>query len=311
VLLVLLVLTATSCSDGSDGKTHRFMLGTAGTGGEVYMWGGGASRIVGQYAPNVALTAQLTAGSGENLIRLRNGTLQVALASNELNWEMSRGNGDLPKYDHRALFAMYIGEWHWGARRDFPGNTIYDFKGKKVSFGPKGGGSYELVKYVLDALGLSFADFDAQYLSVAESVDAFKDGSIDGYVVALGTPSAAFLDLATTRGGIKLISLSPEDIQKARAKYDFLSETVIPPSTYNGVDYEVRGVGRWHFMVARPDFPEEAAYQIVKALTEHHNELVRIVAAARQSTAENSVSHTVLPLHSGAERYFREKQYLH
>jgi TRAP transporter TAXI family solute receptor len=286
------------------------MLGTAGTGGEVYMWGGGAAKIVGQYAPNVTLTAQLTAGSGANLIRLQNGALQIALASNELNWEMATGTGHLPKFGHMALFAMYMGEWHWAARRDFPGSTVYDFKGRKVSFGPKGGGSYELVRYVLDALGLSFTDFDAQYLSVAESVDALKDGTIDAYVVAIGMPSAAFLDLATMRGGIKLISLGPDDIRKAREKYDFLSETVIPPNTYKDVDYEVRGVGRWHFMVGRPDVPEEAAYQIVKALTEHHDELVKIVAAAKQSTAENTIRHTVLPLHPGAERYFREKKYL-
>jgi len=307
---LLVFIAAVSCRQGSDAKTYRFMLGTGGTGGEIYVWGGGAAKVIGQYAPNVQVTAQLTAGSGENLIRIRNGALPMGLASNELNWEMFTGKGKLPKYEHRALFAMYIGDWHWGARGDFPGNSIYDFKGKKVSFGPKGGGSYELIRYVLDSLGLSFADFDAQYLSVAESIDAMKDGAIDAYAVAIGTPSAAFLDLATMRGGMKLISLSPEDIRKAGAKYDFLSETIIPAGTYKGVDYEVRGVGRWHFMVARPDVPDEAAYQIAKALTEHHDDLVKIMPAAKQSTPENTVKQAVIPVHPGAERYFREKKYV-
>ena len=239
-------------------------------------------------------------------MRLSTGALQVALASNESNWELFKGQGGFPKYEHRSLYAMYLGEWHWAARKQFPGNTIYDFKGKRVSFGPKGGGSYQLLKYVLDAVSLDFTDFDARYLSVSESVDALKDGAIDAYAVGLGTPGAAFLDLAMMPGGIKLISLSRDDIRRACDKYSFLTETVIPASTYAGVDYETHGVGRWHFMVTRTDFPEEAAYQIVKALTEGHDDLVRTVAVAKQSTPENTIRNTVIPLHPGAERYFRE-----
>jgi len=89
-----------------------------------------------------------------------------------------------------------------------------------------------------------------------------------------------------------------------------LTETVIPANTYKGVDYETRGVGRWHFMVCRADFPEEAAYQIAKALAEHHKDLVAVMVAARSSTPENSVRQAVLPFHPGAEKYFREKGYL-
>lgn len=307
---LLVVISAVSCRPGGEAKKYRFMLGTAGAGGEVYMWGGGASKIIGQHAPNVLLTAQLTAGSGENLVRLQNGGLQVALASNEANWELFEGEGGFPKYEHRALFAMYLGEWHWAARKGFPGNTIYDFKGKRVSFGPKGGGSYQLLKYVLDALGLEFTDFDARYLSVAESADALKDGAIDAYAVGMGIPAAAFLDLATMPGGLKLISLSPEDIKKCNEKHNFLTETVIPANIYTGVDYETRGVGRWHFMVARPDLPDEAAYQIVKALAENHQELIRTIAVAAQSTPEATIRHTIIPLHPGAERYFRESGHL-
>lgn len=291
-------------------KKFRFMLGTAGAGGEVYIWGGGAAKVVSQFSKDMQLTAQLTAGSGENLIRLKTGTLKIGLASNEWNWELYNGKGGLPKYEHRALFAMYKGDWHWGCRKTFSGKTIYDFKGKKFSFGPKGGGSYGMIKYALDALGLKFTDFDAKYLSVAESVDALKDGVIEGYFVGIGTPSSAFLDLATMPSGLKLISLSPEDMKKCQDKYNFLTETVIPANTYKGVDYESRGVGRWHFMTCRADFPEEAAYQIVKALTEHHKELMAVMVAAKASTPENTVRQAMIPLHPGAEKYFREKGYL-
>ena len=309
VLALLLVVAGAACGTSGD-KTYRFGLGTAGSGGTVYVWGGGAAKVVSQHSPQVQLTAQVAAGSGENLVRLQNGSLQIGLASNELNWELFTGEGDLPKYEHRALYAMYAGELHWGTRQSFPGNTIYDFKGKKVSFGPKGGGSYQLMKYVLDVLGLQFADFDPRYLSVSESVDALKDGVIDAYVVGLGTPASAFMDLSTMPGGVKLISLAPEDIERARAAYSFLTETVIPANTYRGVDYETRGVGRWHFMTCRADLPEEAAYEIVKALTEHHQELVAIMPAATASTPENTIRYAVIPLHQGAERYFRETGYL-
>jgi len=308
---VMFFLLAVSISPGfAAAKKYRFMLGTAGSGGEVYIWGGGAAKVVTQFSKDVRLTAQLTAGSGENLIRIKSGTLKIGLSSNEWNWELFNGKGGLPKYEHRAIFAMYKGDWHWGCRKTFPGNTIYDFKGKKFSFGPKGGGSYGMIKYGLDALGLKFTDFDAKYLSVAESVNALKDGAIEGYFVGIGTPSSAFLDLATMPSGLKLVSLSATDIKKCHEKYNFLTETVIPANTYKGVDYETRGVGRWHFMVCRADFPEEAAYQIAKALTEHHKDLTAVMVAAKSSTPENTIKQNILPFHPGAEKYFREKGYL-
>jgi hypothetical protein len=307
---MIFLLAITVSPGGAAEKKYRFMLGTAGAGGEVYIWGGGAAKVVSQFSKDVQLTAQLTAGSGENLIRIKGGTLKIGLASNEWNWELFNGKGGLPKYEHRAIFAMYKGDWHWGCRKTFPGKTIYDFQGKKFSFGPKGGGSYGMIKYALEALGLKFTDFDAKYLSVAESVNALKDGAIEGYFVGIGTPSSAFLDLATMPSGLKLISMSPADMKKCHEKYNFLTETVIPANTYRGVDYETRGPGRWHFMVCRTDFPEEAAYQIAKALTEHHKDLMAVMVAAKSSTPENTTQQTIIPLHPGAEKYFREKGYL-
>jgi TRAP-type uncharacterized transport system substrate-binding protein len=63
-------------------------------------------------------------------------------------------------------------------------------------------------------------------------------------------------------------------------------------------------------MVCRADFPEEAAYQIAKALTEHHKDLLAVMVAAKASTPENTIKQSILPLHPGAEKYFREKGYL-
>ena len=309
VSAALALVGSVACGPPSE-KRHRHMLGTAGASSELYLWGGGAAQIVSQFSKNVQLTAQLTAGSGENLVRLRSGAMQLAVAANELNLDMFTGGGTLPQYEHRALFAITLGEWHWVARSDFEGSTIYDFKGKRVSFGPKGGASYHLLGFLLDSFGLGFDDFDARYLSVGESVDAMKDRNIDAYVVCIKSPASAFMDLARIPGGIKLISLSPQDIAKARAAYPFLAETVIPPDTYHGVSSPTRGVGRWQFLVSRADLPDEAAYQIAKALTEHHDEFVDIIPAAVQSTPENTIQHAVIPLHPGVEQYFRENGYL-
>ena len=286
------------------------MLGTAGAASELYLWGGGAAKVVSQFSKNVQLTAQLTAGSGENLVRLQTGAMQLAVAANELNLDLFTGRGTLPKYEHRGIFAITEGEWHWVAHSDFEGSTIQDFKGKRVSFGPKGGASYHLLGYLLDTFGLTFSDFDARYLSVSESVDAMKDRHIDAYVVCIKSPASAFMDLARMPGGMKLISLSSQEIAKARASYPFLTETVIPPGTYVGVESETRGVGRWQFLVSRSDLPNDAAYQIAKALTEHHQEFINIIPAAVQSTPENTIHKAVIPLHPGVEQYFREKGYL-
>ncbi|MCC7016335.1 MAG: TAXI family TRAP transporter solute-binding subunit, partial [Rhodospirillales bacterium] len=150
---------------------------------------------------------------------------------------------------------------------------------------------------------------DAKYLSADASIEAIKDGQIEGFSMHGGAPLAGFLDLAQSRVGLKLVSLSDADVAQIIKNIPYYSKQVIGPDIYPGLDGNVTTVGGVSMLVANAKVSEEMAYKVVKALSEHNADLVRAYAPARYSTPENTVSNgpKYAPLHPGAVRYFKEK----
>jgi hypothetical protein len=138
-------------------------------------------------------------------------------------------------------------------------------------------------------------------------VSAIKDGAIVAYFMFTGFPAAAYMDLEAHPTGLKLIPLNKEEIAKVSAKYPYLSEVVIPKSTYSSIAAETRTVGAWDTLCVRSDFSENLAYNIVKVMTEHLGELIKVHPASKDSTAENTVKGSPIPLHPGAAKYFKER----
>lgn len=138
-VLLSLVWVAISLSPGMAAeKKYRFMLGTAGTGGEVYIWGGGAAKVVNQFSKDVQLTAQLTAGSGENLIRIKAGTLKIGLSSNEWNWELYNGKGGCPNMSTGRFLPCIRATGTWDAASLFLETRFMISREKSFLSAPKG-----------------------------------------------------------------------------------------------------------------------------------------------------------------------------
>jgi TRAP-type uncharacterized transport system substrate-binding protein len=69
-------------------------------------------------------------------------------------------------------------------------------------------------------------------------------------------------------------------------------------------DYQT--IGLYNFAVAHKDLPNDLVYKIVKAVFDNHEELVKAQSSAKETVPANIGRDTVLPLHPGAERYYRE-----
>ena len=62
-----------------------------------------------------------------------------------------------------------------------------------------------------------------------------------------------------------------------------------------------------NFLVTHEDVSEETAYQMTKLLFENLPELEASHKAAAQIKLENALTGMPIPLHPGAERYYKEK----
>lgn len=187
-------------------------------------------------------------------------------------------------------------------------NSISDLEGKRVSFFLMGGTADITTGVIFEALGIS--NFQPRYLDGTDGLSALQDGSIDAMVYTGGLGPSVLMEMAASRNGMKILPFTQDEVHAIEAASEgILRGRTIPEGYYNGDDGEVLTVGSSVPICVSNDLPDEVVYQIVKTLEEHHDELADTLKAASYSTAANTVidwGDSIIPIHPGAERYFRE-----
>ena len=69
--------------------------------------------------------------------------------------------------------------------------TYEDLKGKKVSVGAPGSGTYANAEQLLEIHGLTMDDIKPQNLDFGESQESLQAGQIDAAFITAGTPTGA------------------------------------------------------------------------------------------------------------------------
>jgi TRAP transporter TAXI family solute receptor len=147
-------------------------------------------------------------------------------------------------------------------------------------------------------------------LGVAESVNALKDRKIDAFFWVGGLPTAAVTDLANSPG-VKIKMVDHADLVPAmNKKYGNLYvQDTIAKDVYKGMEADNKQATVMNLLVANQNMDEKTAYNIVKAVFEHRDELIRVHKEAENFKLENQKTAAAggIPWHPGAQRYFKEK----
>ncbi|MCB1376340.1 MAG: TAXI family TRAP transporter solute-binding subunit, partial [Rhodobacteraceae bacterium] len=117
-----------------------------------------------------------------------------------------------------------------------------------------------------------------------------------------GLGNAALKDLSANQKTV-FVSIPAEIAEKLGAPY---TAGVIPAGTYPGQDADVPTVGIVNFLVTRSDVSDETAYEMTKLLFEKLDTLKAAHSAANGISIEGAVQALPLPLHPGAEKYYKE-----
>ena len=282
------------------------VLGTATPGGGFPLYGGALADTVNEIDPALRVEPRNTKGSTENIPLLEQGKLDIALVTGEPAYEAFEGIGR-ERTNLKIVAAMYSTAGMFAVRPDSPARTITDLIGKPVAFGAKGSGLTILSRYVLDGLGLDQQkDFQAVFLDKAGDGPAMV---LDGRAAALwgggvGWPGFA----ALAENGCRFIAPTAEEAARIRAKHSFLKATVLPAGSYAGQNEDVRSVGSWSFVLARPNLPDETAYALARALDKGHAAFVQRLAQARETTPANTAAAAPRPelIHPGVRQYLAE-----
>lgn len=289
----------------------NIFIATGPTSGVYYPMGGGMADILTKYVPGLNATAGTTAGSIANLQLMMSGNAQVALSMADASWDAYKGQEkfqDKP-VPVRALMVLYPNRVHVVTVEGTGINKFADLKGKRVSTGAVNSATEVMAARLLEAYGMSIKDIIRERLDPGKSGDAIKDRKLDAFFWVGGVPTSAVTDLAATPGmKIKLIDHS-EALEAMVKKYGPLYvKDVIPAKSYPGQETNNQIVTVWNVLIARADIPDQLAYNIVKTVFDHREDMIRVHKDAQNFDFKYQTNAAaVIPFHPGAAKYFREK----
>lgn len=281
---------------------------TGGTSGVYYPLGVALSKIYGDKIEGARTQVQATKASVENLNLLQQGRGEIAFAlgdSVKLAWDGDTEAGFKAPLDKlRGIAAIYPNYIQIMASKDSGITTVADLKGKSLSVGAPKSGTELNARAILAAAGMSYDDLGkTEYLPFAESVELMKNRQLDATLQSAGLGVSSFKDLATSLD-VQMVAVPEEIAGKLGAPY--IAATV-PAGTYRGQDSDVPTVAVVNFLVTHSGVSDETAYQMTKQLFENLPALVAAHKAAEQIRIEDALKGMPVPLHPGAERYYKEK----
>ena len=309
------VALAAGCgSPGRDGLTQRLSIATGGTGGVYYPYGGGIAKVISDHLADVQATAEVTAGTVDNLKFIANRSADIGFALADSLDDAYAGRDAFAEFGAvpvRALAVLYDNYNHVVTSDDSGIESVRDLEGRVVSTGAPGSGTEISAFRILEAAGVDpDTGFQRQSLGAAQSVDALKDGKIDAFFWSGGIPTGALLDLATTPGLTMRLIETETLLATMEERYgaEVYHLATIPVATYPGMTDAVRTVGVANVLVVHESMDVEMARRITEALFVSHDELAAIHPMAARLSLETAVTGSPVPFHEGAVTYYREQR---
>ena len=289
-------------------RTEFVSIGTGGTGGIYYPYGGGVAEIWTRYVKNVRAVAEVTGASVENVKLAHKGETVIGEVMGDVAVAGFKGLSKFKgkKHDILSMAIMYPNLLQVVTLKKSGITNIEQIKGRKISSGSPGSGTNFMAETVFKALGIPLDSYKDSRLSFTESSNALRDGTIEVGVWSVGPGTSSILDLATTHD-IRIITFTPEQQKKIIAANKEYSAVDLAGGVYRNVDKPVPTIGVWNVMICQASLNTDLVYKLVKALYEHQGYLLKIHPSASYTTAENAVKYSPIPLHPGTIKYLKEK----
>lgn len=304
------VVLAASIGVAAPAAADQFInILTGGTSGIYYPIGVGLSNIYGKAIPNTKISVQATKASVENLNLLASGRGEAAITLGDSLSAAWAGIEDAgykkPLKNLRGISALHTNYVQIVARADAGIKTLADLKGKRISVGAPKSGTELNARAILKAAGISYGDFaKVEYLPYGQSVELLRNRQIDVTLQSAGLGNPALRDLANSVD-VVFVPITADVIAKVGdAAYNVGK---IPANTYKGVTSDTTTAAIQNFLVTHAGVKADTVYLMTKSMFENLDQLAAAHAAGKAVKLEKGAAGMPIPLHPGAEKYYREK----
>lgn len=301
-------VTAVILSFAAAASAATFInIGTGSTGGTYYPVGAAMAKVWNSSIPGMKANAQSTGGTAQNLALLAKGDAEIGFADG-LYYFAYEGKGQFdgkPMKNIRGLVPLYAEPIHFLVAKGSGIKSLKDLKGKRVSVGAVGSGTEVTVRTLLKVNGIDpDKDIKAENLGLSDTATAFADKNIDAGLTVGALGIAGVVEI-TTIGTAELIDFEPDAIKNLCKELPYYLPFDIPANTYKGQTKPVKAMASWNILVVKDDLDKDLAYNMTKALFEKKKDILN-VSTRLASMAPENLKYIQVPLHPGAEKYYKE-----
>ena len=309
-LVAPLLAASVGCSAAAPSVPPRapaLRLGTGAPGGSFHTMGETLVRVRRGEQAGGEIENVETAGSVSNLEALQAGTTDCAFSYADVAYEALAGR--LPDasltFDRlRGVAVVQLTPLYFLVAHESPIRSVSDLRGRTVALRSRESGSLQAAMLVLGAHGLDSRSIHIRSETFLGAFARLQDGSVDALFILTGQPSDPIA--RAVESDAKILPIAGDAIDRLRQQYPFLQPSLIPGGVYAGHDAPIRTIGMDSLLLCRAEIEPARVYDIT-----------RTWFLAVQSSTDGTMSGVVgpsraaatpIPLHSGAARYYRERQ---
>ena len=303
-----------------------FRIGTGSAGGTYFPIGGIIANAISNPpgsrpcdkggtcgVPGLVAIAQSTNASAHNVTAINAGQMEAGLTGAATLYFAYHGEAKFKgkqKPKLRIIANLFPEDLHLVLPKGKKLGSLKDLKGKRVGIAQAGSGTQIAVELMLAEQGINRGNIDEAELNNSQSAERIADGQLDAYFYAAGTPVAAMIQLDNTKG-MELYSFTEAEVVTSNKAVPYYVPSTIKAGTYPSVGYDVNTLAVQGILVTSADQPEELIYEITKAMW---NKTTRKLLdnghakgkVIRLETALKGVDGLKVPLHPGAEKFYKE-----
>ncbi|GGP49393.1 C4-dicarboxylate ABC transporter substrate-binding protein [Saccharothrix coeruleofusca] len=298
MLLAALAAGVPGCTGGDPPAPAELVLATGPDGAVFREIGAALASALADQLPETRVVTRQTGASVENARLLQEGQVHLGLSSLD-----PLAGALLSAEDPGGISAvgrLYDSFLHVVVPSGSPVRRLADLAGLRVSLGPVESGTEFTATRLLDLLGVRV---QALRMAHAEAARQLAAGSIDALLALTGIPTPAVSDLLGPTPP-RLVDLPQEAEALADAYPGLYVPATIPATTYRPLP-PCRTFAVPNLLLARSAL-DPAVVEVVTRTV--FTESARIAARHQEASRINvrtGIATGQVPLHKGAERWFR------
>lgn len=261
---------------------------------------------------NLRLLAEASEGSIANIQDVAEGTAPFGIAQANALYYAKKGESfwqGEPQDKLRSVLGLYMEDFTIVAAVDAGINSMADLKGKTVNIGELGSMDAIQAIRLFNGLGLDPEnDLTITEKPTYEASELLQSGDIDAYFYTVGHPNLSIKEASSGERKIMIVAPERDIVDRLDKKAEYLGTNDIPVDYYADIANKapIHTLSVKAILFSHADTDEQIVYNIVKEVFENLDLFKRQHPAFANLTPEILSTRLIVPLHPGAERFFKE-----